>query len=205
MKAVGLGFCIALAAALLLTISGCGTPPETEQTTSLKQATGRPVPGAPPASGELSAAPTPQHSASAIWADEIKLLGFDIKPRGKSDYEVSVYYKCLKHPGVDYAMTLHLVPTDAHAITGDERGASPNRDALWWDCQPAPPTEQWQPGKCYRVSNAGIIPRGGAWAIEVGFYRAAEGKVLEVKQRTDPQGAKQMTLRTKPVAIESGS
>jgi hypothetical protein len=210
MKLVRPGLCISLAAMLLLTIGGCGTPPETEQSSQSQQASGRPLPAMPPASRELSAVPTPQHPASAIWADEIKLLGFDIKPQGKAQaavsYEVSVYYKALKQPSSQYMMTLHLVPTDKRVLTAEVPGTSPSRDALWWDCQPVPATTQWLPGKYYRVSNSSVVPHGGGeWAIEVGFYRVSEGKLFEVKQRTDKQGAMQTTLRTKPVAIESGS
>ena len=145
---------------------------------------------------------SPKYPASAVWAKEIELVGLDVTPVGDGNYEVAAQYRCLRRPKADYAMGLHLVPTNTAVLTPEVPLAVPAMGVLLWDCAPHPPTSAWEPRKHYRVAAYGIVPPGGGpWSIKIGFYSVADGKVVEIKTRTDAGSPRQTIFQTEPMFI----
>jgi len=186
------------AACLLLLLAGCGGRGSFVPRPSASPASATTVADGPLPVEELASAPTPRYPARAVWANEIELLGFDTARVGTSRYQVEIYFKCLSQPTDAYALTFHLQPANDAVLTSKVPLAAPKMEALMWDFIPAPATNTWQAGKFYRLVRVGTVPPDGwSWSLAVGFYRAANGQVLELKKRTDGREPDQVVLMTR--------
>jgi SAM-dependent methyltransferase len=144
----------------------------------------------------------PAIPARALWGDEVELLGFDITSTGEEDYEIATTYVCLRSLFADYVQGLHLVPTNTAVLREGVPRAAPAMGALVWDAFPAPPTSTWEPGRRYRVATYGHVPTGGGvWSIKVGLYQVNNGKVVEIKMRSDREGRGQAVYTSGPIPL----
>jgi hypothetical protein len=130
----------------------------------------------PPERSVVMDTPPFAYPASASFADQIALRGYDLKQSG-SALDLTLHWQALTQPLHAYTVFVHVLDRDGRQI--GQQDNMPVNDQL--------PTSCWQPGEY--VSDPYVIQRPGSahepYSIEVGLYRGDTGARL---LRSDAQG-----------------
>jgi len=111
------------------------------------------------------AAPSPEHSMSAMIGDEVELTGWDVavQPDEPDQVQVTLYWRASAVPEGDYVVFTHLLDADGNMIAGHD-GIPVGGDY---------PTQWWLPGEVIQdvhILRADSPIPTGEYMIGVGMY-----------------------------------
>ncbi len=149
--------------------------------------------------GEVAAPPLPSRPAGITFADQIRLLGFDLSStQGTSigtTHTLTLYWQALNPVTDDYKVFVHLVGPDGTIASQDD--APPG--GLFF------PTSAWLPGQTVVSSHtlslkAGVPP--GEYRLLVGLYHPVSGERLPAVDAAGQPLGEAVRLTVIPVEAE---
>jgi hypothetical protein len=123
----------------------------------------------PPVREASFTTPQPQVAGNIDFAQQIKLVGADLKNTDGS-LEINLYWQALKQPPHAYTVFVHVL--DKHGNLIAQQDNMPVHDQLLTSC--------WQPGEQVTDPYSVALPAPGTQpaSIEVGLYRLDTGERL---------------------------
>jgi 4-amino-4-deoxy-L-arabinose transferase-like glycosyltransferase len=145
--------------------------PDAEVTWTLDDEYGRPYAVAYHLPASDSPAPLPEHTTDAVFAGQIRLLGYDLQRITDHELRITLYWQALSPLTEDYTVFTHLLGEHNPATGGP----------LWagHDSQPDGghyPTTTWQPGQVALDMHTLSLPADappGEYRLEAGLYLLA--------------------------------
>jgi 4-amino-4-deoxy-L-arabinose transferase-like glycosyltransferase len=119
---------------------------------------------------------------TAIFGDEIRLLGYQLEAAAARQYALSLVWQAMRQPAVDYTVFVHVL---------DQEGVC----CVWQqDVMPRQghyPTSRWLPEEVVVDDYLIHLPEdtpGGSYHLEIGLYIAESGRRLLVTGAHSPNG-----------------
>jgi hypothetical protein len=113
------------------------------------------------------------HPATASFAGQIELLGYDAVPRNDA-LAVTLHWRSIEPPPVDYTVFLHLLDANGQIVA--QHDSQPQAGAY--------PTSVWEAGQVVRDEHVLALPPDlppGAYDLRVGLYLLKTGERLRVQ------------------------
>ena len=126
-------------------------------------------------------APRPSQRTDATFADQIRLLGYDLRGlqgrlKAGQTVEVTLYWQALVKPDADYHTFAHIYDTAGH-VAAQSDGVTGEQYPISW----------WLPGQVVTETRTIAIPSGTSDnlspSVSVGLYRLDDGRRLPVSGR----------------------